>query len=76
MAYSEAQKEASARYNKKAYDQIQVIVQKGQRQKIKDFAASQGKSLNRFICEAIYHQMGLTAPSRCDKSTESDRQEE
>lgn len=57
MAYSDAQKEATARYNKKAYDRIDVIVKKGQRQIIKDFAASQGKSLNRFICDAIEFQM-------------------
>ncbi len=57
MKYSEAQKEATARYNKKAYDRIDVVVKKGQRQIIKDFAASQGKSLNRFIVEAIEAQM-------------------
>lgn len=55
--YSDAQKEATARYNKKAYDRIDVVVPKGQRQVIKDFAASQGKSLNRFICDAISYQM-------------------
>lgn len=57
MKYSDAQKEATARYNKKAYDRIDVVVKKGQRQVIKDFAASQGKSLNRFICDAIEYQM-------------------
>lgn len=57
MAYSDAQKEATARYNKKAYDRIDVIVPKGRRQIIKDFAASQGKSLNRFINDAIDYQM-------------------
>jgi len=57
MKYSDAQKEATARYNKKTYDRINVIVKKGQRQVIKDFAASQGKSLNRFICDAIDFQM-------------------
>ena len=62
MKYSEAQKEATARYNKKAYDRIDVIVKKGQRQVIKDFAASQGKSLNRFICDAIEYQMTQTQP--------------
>ena len=55
--YSDAQKEATARYNKKAYDRIDVVVPKGNRQLIKDFAASQGKSLNRFICDAIDFQM-------------------
>lgn len=57
MKYSDAQKEATARYNKKAYDRIDVIVKKGQRQVIKDFAASQGKSLNRFILDAIDAEM-------------------
>ena len=57
MAYSDAQKEATARYNKKAYDRIDLIVKKGQRQIIKDYAASQGKSLNRFICDAIEAEM-------------------
>ena len=55
--YSDAQKEATARYNKKAYDRIDVVVPKGQRQIIKDFAASQGKSLNRFICDGIEVEM-------------------
>ena len=55
--YSDAQKEATARYNKKAYDRIDVVVPKGQREIIKAFAASQGKSLNRFICDAIAVQM-------------------
>ena len=57
MKYTDAQKEATARYNKKAYDRINVIVKKGQRQMIKEFAASQGKSLNRFICDAIAEKM-------------------
>ena len=55
--YSDAQKEATARYNKKKYDRISLVVPKGQRQAIKDFAESQGKSLNRFICDAIEAQM-------------------
>lgn len=59
MKYSDAQKEATARYNKKTYDRINIIVPKGKRQLIKDFAASQGKSLNRFICDAVEYQMKL-----------------
>ena len=53
VKYSDAQKEATARYNKKSYDRINIIVKKGQRQVIKDYAASQGKSLNRFICDLV-----------------------
>lgn len=57
MKYSEAQKEATARYNKKAYDRINIIVKKGQRELIKDFAISQGKSLNRFVLDAVEAEM-------------------
>ncbi len=55
--YYDSQKEATARYNKKTYDRINVIVKKGQRQVIKDFAASQGKSLNRFILDLVEAEM-------------------
>ena len=57
MVYSDAQKEATARYNKKAYDFISVVVPKGKRKQISDYAASQGKSMNRFINDAIDAQM-------------------
>lgn len=57
LAYSDAQKEATARYNKKKYDRINVVVPKGKRQLIADFAAQQGKSMNGFICDAIDAQM-------------------
>ena len=57
--YSDAQKEATARYNKKAYDRIDLVVKKGQREIIKNFAASQGKSLNRFILDAVEKEMNL-----------------
>ena len=53
MKYSDAQKEATARYNKKTYERIDVVVHKGQRQMLKDYAAKQGKSLNRFILDAV-----------------------
>ncbi|MBQ7871179.1 MAG: antitoxin [Oscillospiraceae bacterium] len=61
MAYSDAQKEATARYNKKAYDRISVVVPKGKRAVIAEFAAQQGKSLNAFINEAIDFQMKQAA---------------
>lgn len=57
MPYSDAQKEATARYNKKAYDRISVVVPKGERERIAAFAAAQGKSLNRFIRDAIAEKM-------------------
>ena len=61
MPYTDAQKEATARYSKKKYDRISVVVPKGQRQVIADFAAKQGKSLNRFIRDAIDEQMNKSS---------------
>ena len=58
--YYDSQKEATARYNKKAYDCINIIVKKGQRDIIKAFAASQGKSLNRFVLDAVESEMNKT----------------
>lgn len=57
LKYTDAQKEATARYNKKAYDRINIIVKKGQREIIKQYAAKQGKSLNRFVLDAIEKEM-------------------
>lgn len=53
MAYSDAQKEATARYNKKAYDRIEIKVKKGRKTSIFEYAAKRGKSVNQFIVELI-----------------------
>lgn len=53
MAYSDAQKEATARYNKKAYDRIEIKVKKGRKAHIVAFATKQSKSVNQFIVELI-----------------------
>ena len=57
MAYSDAQKEATARYNKKAYDRIEVKVKKGRKAGIFAYAAAQGKSVNQFIVDLIDQEM-------------------
>ena len=53
MGYTEAQRQATARYNKKAYDRIEIFVRKGRKQVIKEFAQKQGLSTNKFINQAI-----------------------
>ena len=57
MGYTEAQKQATARYNKKAYDRIDIIVPKGKRKTIQDVAKKRGLSTNKFINEAIDRAM-------------------
>ena len=49
MAYTQAQNKATQKYSSKAYDQIKVLVKKGQRDVIKAHAEKQGESLNGFI---------------------------
>ncbi len=57
MAYSDSQKEATARYNKKAYDRIEIKVKKGRKREIFAYAASQNKSVNQFIVDLINKEM-------------------
>lgn len=53
MSVSESQKKASAKYNLKAYDRIELKVKKGEKDLIKVHAEKQGESLNAFINRAI-----------------------
>lgn len=57
MKYYDSQKEATARYNRKHYERIELIVKKGQKQVIKDFAASQDKSINRLFLDLLEAEM-------------------
>ena len=54
MAYSNSQKEATARYNKKAYDRIEIKVKKGRKDEIVAFSRRKGAvSVNSFIVSLI-----------------------
>ena len=65
---SKAQTRASNKYNAKAYDRIALQVRKGQREQIRAYAESQGKSLNCYISELIQKDMG----DRLQQSNQSD----
>ena len=41
------------KWNSKAYDTLNIRVKKGQRESIKEYAASKGESLNGFVNRAI-----------------------
>ena len=45
------------RYNAKAYDNITLRVNKGDKERIKDHADARGESVNGFIGRAISEQM-------------------
>lgn len=52
-----ARTKANQKYNEKAYDRFLLTVSKGEKDKIKKFAESKGKSLNGYICELIRNDM-------------------
>lgn len=57
MAYSEAQKKATAKYMKNNLDDIKVRVPKGKREVYKAHAERKGKSLNALIIELLEKDM-------------------
>lgn len=53
MAYSEAAKKATIKYQKKAYDRLELKVKKGGKEKIQNRAAELNKSVNAYIWDLI-----------------------
>lgn len=51
--YNEAQKKASIKYLSEKTESIQIRVPKGKKSEYKDFAESQGTSLNKLICSLL-----------------------
>jgi len=54
---SEARKKATAKYNAKTYDRLEIIVKKGNKEELKTHAAECGESLNGFVNRAIKEAM-------------------
>ena len=55
--YTEAQKKSAKRYLRDKVEDIRIRVPKGEKQKIKEFAEAQEKSLNQFIYDLIKREM-------------------
>lgn len=59
MPVSKAQQRAVSKYTKANYDEIKLRIPKGERERIKDFAAAQGyDSVNAFIYHLVQEAMG------------------
>ena len=54
----ESTKRAKKKWEANNYDMLGIRVKKGERDRIKAYAESAGKSLNRFCKDAIYRAMG------------------
>lgn len=57
MAYSEAQKRATAKYNAKAYERIELRVNKGKKELISRVAEANGESVNALINRVIDQEL-------------------
>lgn len=53
MAYTEAQKRASRKYNENNYDRLYITIAKGKKEKIKERADMYGMSLNEYVVKLI-----------------------
>ena len=51
---------AKNRWNKKAYDQLRIVVPKGRKDDIEAFAASKGQSVNGYVNALIRESMGVS----------------
>ena len=54
---SQSRIKANAKYNKKAYDRIEVTVKKGEHQTIKEYAIKRYGSVNKFINTIVKEAM-------------------
>lgn len=53
MAISEARQRANAKYNKKAYDRLEMKVPKGEKESIVAHAEKTDGTLNKFLNRAV-----------------------
>lgn len=51
--------ESNYEYRRKSYDVYQLSMPMGMREQLKALAAAEGKSLNRYILEAVESRSGL-----------------
>lgn len=54
---SQARIKANNNWNAKAYDDMKLRVKKGERDRLKAYADSQGMSLNNFVCSCLSYCM-------------------
>lgn len=64
------------KYNAKAYDRVNLVVPKGQKELIQTYAQEKGLSLNGYINDLIRADMGDRLPAgRVEESTSEDTDE-
>lgn len=59
MAYSEAQKRASRKYNEENYDRLSIYLKHGSKDKLKAAAEMQGISVNKLIENSLKEYLDI-----------------
>ena len=63
MPITAAQYKASRKYQAKAYDRMNIVLYKGEKDTLRNYVFSQGYTLNGFIREAIIEKLSrMEAP--------------
>lgn len=60
MPVSKAQIKATNKYNASAYDRLNIVIPKGQKQAVEAHAASKGESVNGLVNTLLRENMGLS----------------
>jgi predicted DNA-binding protein len=63
MPTTKAQQKATAKYKKSNYDRMELLLPKGKKEEIQNYAKSKGKSTNAFVVEAIEREMNVGSES-------------
>ena len=66
------QTQAKRKYNEKSYDIVTIFVKKGNKEKIKDYAASKKISLNECIKSLLYDKMNEDGVEISDEQEHKD----
>lgn len=67
MTYSESQKRATMKYQREKMDQIAIRVKKGDRDRLKAEAESQGQSMAQYVVQAVNDRAGYQVLTPAEK---------
>ena len=70
MPATKAQQKAVNKYMKNNYDNLRIVIPKGQKVTVESAAKAAGESINQYTQKALLARMGLTEWPQLDNSAE------
>ena len=70
MPATKAQQKAVNKYMKNNYDNLRIVIPKGQKATVEAAAKAAGESINQYTQKALLARMGLTEWPQLDNSAE------